>query len=116
MCQQMICNVVTDELPSQELGNHRDHAVYLTGEASPTSTSLTDFVAVLYYNVPENGRQHRDGGCRYHPRLAAYPSELPLTVGKTRTRMGSTAVSGTLCRISKTTGKRSCTSIWRTRI
>jgi len=50
MCQQTICNVVTDELPSQELGEYRDCAVYLTGEASPDFNEPDDFVAVLYYN------------------------------------------------------------------
>lgn len=43
---------MTDELPAQELGEHSDRAVFLTGEASPSFNEPDDFVAVLYYNDP----------------------------------------------------------------
>lgn len=55
MCQRSLCSVVTDELPAQELGEHRDRAVFLTGEASPSFNEPDDFVAVLYYNDPRTG-------------------------------------------------------------
>ena len=52
MCQRTLCSVVTDELPAQELGEHSDIAVFLTGEASPSFNEPNNFVAVLYYNDP----------------------------------------------------------------
>jgi len=52
MYQRTFCSVVTDELPVQELGEHSDLAVFLTGEASPSFNEPDDFVAVLYYNEP----------------------------------------------------------------
>lgn len=46
---------MTDELPAQELGEHRDFAVFLTGEASPDFNEPDNFSAVLYYNDPKTG-------------------------------------------------------------
>ena len=109
MCQRTLCDVVTDELPAQELGEHRDFAVFLTGEASPSFNEPDDFIAVLYYNDPRK-KENTQVAVVDTTHGAPHIHRNYLHGGRRRIRTSSTAVSGKLCRILKTTGKGSYTS------